>query len=224
MATWRIHNYIAMQLKDELKVKNVDDYLVGSIYPDLPKLLADDSETSKELHMDMGKSIKDSDYIMDIFSLPNCAAFVATYGRYITDSDLVKGWLTHIITDFIFDDYMNRKVTQAYRGIIQVLCVDCVREFEDYAELRKFKHKNLKTYSNLLQSVAITPENLSVTELCIKGKKYNITRIAEEYIKYEDVSSYAECELEFITVEEYEILIERVKEYVVDIYKRLENW
>lgn len=99
MSSYKMHLAISKKLMNDLKLGN--DFLLGSILPDLLKIIIKDRDSTHFQEKNCDEK------------LPNIELFISKYGNL--HSDLMYGYLAHLIEDYIwFHDYINLKYKNKY--------------------------------------------------------------------------------------------------------------
>lgn len=225
MANWRIHNNIAVKCRELLDVENLNEYLVGAIFPDSLRLQKGyDSSLIHELHSYLPDAGIGSFEKMDLFRLPNLAVFVSKYKEQIKKYDFFKGWFTHLCVDYIFNEYANRKVLLISEDKIMLNCLDGIREFDSQKIAIAFKQDDFAAYS----------VNLIATNLhsCLLPQEVNnivFTLIQHDLPILDIVTTYNEivggnarsADTLLFTRSEYEQICLRCQQYIDVIYDAL---
>lgn len=129
MASYIIHIAIAQEVNKELK-KDKSKILIGSIAPDISKLVG---ESKKNSHF------QDS----EVNFIPNLEKFLNKYKKYLND-DFVLGYYIHLYTDYLWFKYFipeifkDNKLKKLDGTIIEVNKETKLKYlYEDYSKLNK---------------------------------------------------------------------------------------
>lgn len=95
------HVHFALTFRDYLKVNNLDQYLFGCVCPDVPWLSFNDEEMS-ELRRVLHYAYTSSN---GLFYIANWRRFIKEYKTVVKDSDLLKGYFTHLVLDGAYNSY-----------------------------------------------------------------------------------------------------------------------
>lgn len=126
MASAVIHLCVAGDINKRLKIKNCNDFLLGSIAPDISKVV----NTSRDLShfIDRSKSI-----------YPDINKFLE---KYKLDNDFILGYFVHLYTDYLWFKYFIGNIK--YKGLITFL--DGTKIEYDKDEFTKYLYND---YTNL---------------------------------------------------------------------------
>lgn len=101
MAEWNWHVALARKVMKHVKVNNEFAFIIGALLPDTPWTDLSAGETLRfRLHMSR---------LMDnsVSGVADVAKFLDEYSAKLTDSDIYKGWLTHLILDNKLNCFWN---------------------------------------------------------------------------------------------------------------------
>lgn len=103
MASAVIHICVASEINKKLKIENYNDFLLGSIAPDISKVV----NTSRDLShfIDRSKNI-----------YPDINMFLE---KYKLDNDFILGYFVHLYTDYLWFKYFIGNIK--YKGLITLL-------------------------------------------------------------------------------------------------------
>ena len=103
MASVCIHLCVASELNKKLKVDNYDEFLLGSIAPDIAKVIG----TSRDVAHFIDRKIS---------SYPNALKFL---DKYNLKNDFFLGYFVHLYTDYLWFKYFIGNIQ--YKGLITLL-------------------------------------------------------------------------------------------------------
>lgn len=107
MPGWLLHTSVAEKIADDMDVKHKEDFVIGSVVPDIPWLSVSDAIQSgkrSKLHC----HVRTDNNIVDV---PDISRWMAIYREQTKNSDLCKGMLTHIVLDHEINVLWNSIVT-----------------------------------------------------------------------------------------------------------------
>ena len=191
MASSMIHLVVANELNKKLN-RYPSKLLIGSIAPDLSKLVGEDKSRSHFL-------IQNSDCI------PNMNKFLNKYSRFLND-DFVLGYYVHLFTDYLWFKYFINDIYDKEKNLIHKLngdVINCHGEmavmyiYNDYTNLNidlineydldlKIFYQPLPEFNNIINEIPMDKINLIVDKAGIiieNTKKYKEFTFNIENIK-----------------------------------------
>ena len=191
MASSMIHLVVANELNKKLN-RYPSKLLIGSIAPDLSKLVGEDKSRSHFL-------IQNSDCI------PDMNKFLNKYSRFLND-DFVLGYYIHLFTDYLWFKYFINDIYDKEKNLIHKLngdVINCHGEmavmyiYNDYTNLNidlineydldlKIFYQPLPEFNNIIDEIPMDKINLIVDKAGIiieNTKKYKEFTFNMENIK-----------------------------------------
>jgi hypothetical protein len=191
MASSMIHLVVANELNKKLN-RYPSKLLIGSIAPDLSKLVGEDKSRSHFL-------IQNSDCI------PDMNKFLNKYSRFLND-DFVLGYYIHLFTDYLWFKYFINDIYDKEKNLIHKLngdVINCHGEmavmyiYNDYTNLNidlineydldlKIFYQPLPEFNNIIDEIPMNKINLIVDKAGIiveNAKKYKEFTFNMENIK-----------------------------------------
>jgi hypothetical protein len=180
MASSMIHLVVANELNKKLG-KDHSKFLIGSIAPDLSKLVGDNKVKSHFLDNDST-------------DIPNLDKFLNKYSYFLND-DFVLGYYVHLFTDYLWFKYFINDIYNEEKNLIYKLngdVVNCHGEmavmyiYNDYTNLNldlineydmdlKIFYQPLPEFKNIIDEIPMDKINLIVNKAGIiveNAKKY----------------------------------------------------
>lgn len=105
MASIVIHMCVASEISKKIELKNYDEFLLGSIAPDISRVVGWSRDLSHFIYS------KQSIY-------PDINKFLEKYGNKL-DSDFMLGYFVHLYTDYLWFKYFLRDIK--YKGLITLM-------------------------------------------------------------------------------------------------------
>ncbi len=191
MASSMIHLAVANELNKKLG-RHPSKFLIGSIAPDLSKLIGEDKTRSHFL-------IQNSDCI------PDMNKFLNKYSYFLND-DFVLGYYIHLFTDYLWFKYFIKDIYDQEKNLIYKLngdVVNCHGEmavmyiYNDYTNLNydlineydmdlKIFYQPLPEFKNIIDEIPMEKLNLIVNKAGIiveNAKKYKEFTFNMENVK-----------------------------------------
>ena len=228
MATWKIHNNIAVKCKDVLEVTNMNEYLLGAIFPDLLRLEGSyDKDIVRGLHEYLPRMGTDGVTVIDAFFTPNVPVFLIKYKDEIIKSDFFKGWFTHICIDYMFNDFANRRVLSVSNNGKYVIKTKAGIEIvPDRHVLVGMKHDDFSIYGSSLIAMPIAPFNMNAELLSFIENKikqsFSVLKAVDEHNRIiSSTVSEEKADTVLFSKREYDIICMRCIQYIDIVYDSL---